>query len=316
MFVQARTYAPIAIVLFFSVLTLTFGPANGQSTADARERELVDAFAAAKAVAQNGPSDVKLADQAALRLPEKYVYVPPNEAGRLLYAMGNTPGEDVQGLIFPGKDHELDGWFVVVRWVPEGYVKDDDARDWDADVMLEEIKKGTKEANRERRARGIPELEIIDWVEKPTYDPANNQLVWSISSKDKDAADGDNAGINYNTFALGREGFFSMNLVTDLKLIEDRKPIAKKLLASLTYDQGKRYADFNASTDKVAAYGLAALVGVAAAKKFGLFALIGVALVKFWKILAVAAVAVASVFGKRLKSTKSTGAPPSSQPPV
>lgn len=316
MFIQPRTYAPIAIVLLFSVLTLASAPTNGQSTPDAREREFADAFEAAKAVAQNGPSDVKLAGQAALKLPEKYVYVPPKEAGRLLYAMGNSPGEDVEGLIFPGKDHELDGWFVVVRWVPEGYVKDDDARNWDADVMLEEIKKGTEQANRERRTRGIPELEIIDWVEKPTYDPANNRLVWSISSKDKDAPDGDNAGINYNTFALGREGFFSMNLVTDLKLIEDRKPIAKKLLASLTYDQGKRYADFNASTDKVAAYGLAALVGVAAAKKLGFFALIGVALLKFWKILAVAAVAVVGVLGKRLKSTKSAGAPPSSQPPA
>ena len=314
MFIQPRTHAPIAIILLFVVLAS--GPANGQSTADARERELADAFAAANAVAQYGPSDVRLSDQAALRLPEKYVYVPPKEARQLLYAMGNSPGEDVQGLILPGKGHELDGWFVVARWVPEGYVKDDDARDWDADVMLEEIRKGTAQANRERRARGIPEMEIIGWVEKPTYDPKNNRLVWSISSKDKGAPDGEQLGINYNTFALGREGFFSMNLVTDLNLIEERKPIAKKLLASLTYDQGKRYADFNASTDRVAAYGLAALVGVAAAKKLGFFALIGVALVKFWKILAVAAVAVAGMFGKRLKSAKSTGTPPSSQPPA
>ena len=40
-------------------------------------------------------------------------------------------------------------------------------------------------------------------------------------------------------------------------------------VAALNFNEGKRYADFNASTDKVAEYGLAALVAGVAAKKLG-----------------------------------------------
>ena len=60
-----------------------------------------------------------------------------------------------------------------------------------------------------------------------------------------------------------------------------RRKAATQLLEGLSYNEGKRYADFNASTDRVAEYGLAALVGVAVAKKLGLIALIGVFLAKF-----------------------------------
>ncbi|MBK7846575.1 MAG: DUF2167 domain-containing protein [Zoogloea sp.] len=52
----------------------------------------------------------------------------------------------------------------------------------------------------------------------------------------------------------------------------------------------ERYADFNERTDKVAEYGLAALVGGIAAKKLGLLATLGVFLAKFWKIGALALV--------------------------
>ena len=52
------------------------------------------------------------------------------------------------------------------------------------------------------------------------------------------------------------------------------KPTAHNLLASLDFAAGKRYADFNSSTDKVAEYGLAALVAGVAAKKLGLLAVI------------------------------------------
>ncbi|MBV9977299.1 MAG: DUF2167 domain-containing protein, partial [Hyphomicrobiales bacterium] len=46
------------------------------------------------------------------------------------------------------------------------------------------------------------------------------------------------------------------------------------------------------STDKIAAYGIAALVGGLAAKKLGLLAIAGVFLVKFAKLIAVAAAGI------------------------
>jgi uncharacterized membrane-anchored protein len=59
----------------------------------------------------------------------------------------------------------------------------------------------------------------------------------------------------------------------------------------VSFAEGKRYADFDSSTDKVAAYGLAALVGGLAAKKLGLLAVAGVFIAKFFKIILVAVLA-------------------------
>lgn len=120
-----------------------------------------------------------------------------------------------------------------------------------------------------RKERGIPEFEVIGWVEKPTYEAASHRLVWSANTRDKGASSDAEQGVNYNTYALGREGYISMNLVTGMSTVEAEKPIAKQLLAALEFNDGKRYSDFNASTDKVAEYGLAALVGgFAAIRRF------------------------------------------------
>jgi uncharacterized membrane-anchored protein len=64
------------------------------------------------------------------------------------------------------------------------------------------------------------------------------------------------------TYALGREGYISMNLVTDVAAVERLKPTVQTLLTNLNFDDGKRYSDFNASTDKVAEYGLAAFLAI------------------------------------------------------
>lgn len=60
--------------------------------------------------------------------------------------------------------------------------------------------------------------------------------------------------IYLNTLALGREGSTSMSLATEIQAIEELKPVAKSLLAALSCHNGKRYADYDATTDNVAAY--------------------------------------------------------------
>ena len=57
-------------------------------------------------------------------------------------------------------------------------------------------------------------------------------------------------------------------MITDLKSIDQYKPIVQELLGNIEFNEGKRYSDFNAATDKVAEYGLAALVGGIAAKNW------------------------------------------------
>ncbi len=221
--------------------------------------------------------------------------------------MGN-PGKDprLQGLVFPV---ERDSWFMTIRFESSGYVKDDDAKDWNADDLLKSYREGTEAANKERTKMGVPALEILGWAEKPAYDAATHRLVWAMSSKERGAPATDGQGVNYNTYALGREGYFSLNLVTDLADLPKHKTHASTMLTSLEFDNGKRYADFNASTDRVAEYGLAALVAGAAAKKLGFFAIIAAFLAKFAKVGLLALAALGGGLWKIFGGKKKESAP-------
>ncbi|MBE9609243.1 DUF2167 domain-containing protein [Chitinilyticum piscinae] len=253
-------------------------------------QDVESAFKAAYAAAQRGPAEVTLIDQARLKLPAGYAFVPKAQALALLDAMGNTPGNDLLGMILPENDKA--NWFIDVSYEASGYIKDDDARDWNAEELLTSLKEGTEEGNKVRKERGIPEFEVIGWVEKPGYDTGSHRLVWSANTRNKNAPAGEEQGVNYNTYALGREGYISMNLVTGMSTVEAEKPVAKQLLGALEFNSGKRYEDFDASNDKVAEYGLAALVGGVAAKKMGLLAIIGAFLAKSIKLIGVAAIAL------------------------
>ncbi|MEB4591709.1 DUF2167 domain-containing protein [Candidatus Thiothrix sp. Deng01] len=251
-------------------------------------QELDFAVDAAHKALQAGPQAIPVAGQATLNLPKGYGFIPAHEARNLLNAMGNTPSAQTQGMIVPKGEHdETADWFMVVSYENAGYIKDDDAKNWNADELLSSIRAGTEAGNEERQARGIPAMEVVGWIEKPQYNASARQLVWSIESRDKGQPADMVNGINYNTLALGREGYISMNLVTDVDAVESLKPTAKSLLADLDFNTGKRYSDFNADTDKVAEYGLAALVAGVAAKKLGLLAVLSAFLIKFWKLGAI-----------------------------
>lgn len=279
------------------------------STADALEAEQQAAFKAAKAVQKAGPADITLRDQAHLHLPEGYVWVPTPAAAQLMRSMGNRTDDTFIGVVFPSDDAD---WMAVVKFVKEGYIKDDDAKDWNADDLLKSLKEGTEAANEERAKRGIPGIEVTGWAQKPEYEAGTHRLVWSALSRRKGSTDG-NQGVNYNTYALGRDGYLSLNLITNANDLPKYKPDAAKLLSAIQYDDGKKYADFNSSTDKVAAYGLAALVAGVAVKKLGLFALALAFLAKFAKIAVVAGGAalwgIAKVFKKKEPAVAEAPAP-------
>lgn len=259
----------------------------GARAADAPEAAQV--FAEARQAATPGPGDVPLANQAVLHLPDGKVFIPQPHAARVMRAMGN-PGDysDLLGLVFPADGN---GWFAVLRFEGAGYIKDDDAKDWNADDLLKSYREGTEASNKERAKMGVPELEIVGWAEKPAYAADSHRLVWAMSSRGKGAPADEEQGVNYNTYALGREGYLSLNLVTDLKDLPTHKADAQALLSALQFNEGKRYADFNSSTDKVAEYGLAALVLGVGAKKLGFFAVIFAFLAKFAKLALLGVVA-------------------------
>ena len=265
--------------------------APSTSNEQARQDEAEAAWRAGVQAGTRGPADVPLIDQAVLKLPAGYFFVPKAEGARILRALGNVVSDQTfVGLI--GGTNPGDEWLVATRYIKDGYIKDDEARNWDADELLQNLKDGTEEANKDRVARGFPELEVLGWVEKPAYDPATHRLVWSLLSRQKGAPDSAGKNVNYNTYALGRDGYFSLNLLTSTDRVAGDTVAAHELLDSLLYNPGKSYGDFNAATDHIAAYGIAALVGGVVAKKVGLLAMLGVFVVKFAKLIGIAALAV------------------------
>lgn len=285
-------------------LAFSFGTIRAEEAAPAQAEAPPSAedavWAAASAVKQVGPTTVQFRDQASLQLPAGYVYIPVKEAKALMDMMGNQTDDRFLGLILPDSQAS---WLVTLDYEPAGYIKDDDAKHWDADELLQSLKDGTEAANEHREQMGIAPIEVTRWVQVPAYEASTHRLIWAAEARDKGGADQDPT-INYNTYVLGREGYISLNLITAASAIETDKKTAHELLSATDFNPGKRYADFDSSTDKVAAYGLAALVGGLAAKKLGLLAVIGAFLLKFAKVIFVAVVAGGGAIAKFFKSKK------------
>lgn len=288
----------IALIAALAISELAPPSFGADEAPSGPQAEIAAAFQAAQSAFQQGPLEVPLGQQAKFAVPEGYVFLPPEQSDSILRAMGNNLGAGLLGMVFSADEGK--SWFVVLSYVGSGYVKDEDAKNWKSDEMLQALKDGTEAQNSERAQRGLPEIEVLDWVEPPTYDESTRRLFWSALVQEKGAGDSDGS-VNYNTYALGREGYISLNLVTSASTVENDKPAAHELLAAIQFNEGKRYEDFNAATDRLAEYGLAALVGGFAAKKLGLFALAGAFLLKFWKVIAVGGIAGSGLLARLFK---------------
>ena len=303
---RARRLPGLFLLLLAQAAAAQDAQPEAADPGQAVRREFEAARQGLQAARQAGPLDIPLLRQATLHLPAGYAFVGNPAASRFVAAMGNPVDERFLGLVLPARDGE--DWIVAASFEKSGYVKDDDAKNWNTDDMLKSLREGAEDINRSRAGHGIPELELLGWAEPPAYDAAAHRLVWALAIGDKGAPAGRPQSVNYNTHALGREGYISLNLVTSRDELARRKPIAQELLAALDFNPGKRYEDFNADTDHAAEFGLAALVGGAlVAKKFGLFALAGLFVAKFGKIAAIAAAALFGIFGRGRGGKKNGG---------
>jgi uncharacterized membrane-anchored protein len=269
----------LALILVFPSLALAYDDAAIQAAWDAATKS-----------AKVGPVEVSFTDQASLAVPAKMAFIPVAESATLMKLWGNSVDSRFRGLLVPTSDNER--WIITIDQVADGYVKDEDAKTWNTDDLLQSLKDGTEAQNAQRVKMGIPALDVVGWVEKPAYDIAHHRLVWSLKAVERGAPAGAEATVNYNTYALGRDGYFEINLLTGSDRVESEKPIAQTVLAAFRYNDGKRYEDFKAGTDHLAEYGIAALIGGVVAKKLGLLALVGVFFAKFAKVILIA-VAVA-----------------------
>ncbi len=257
---------------------------------------------------------------AKLALPEGFRYLNPKDTETVLTKLwGNPNGGGTLGMIVPvGFDPMADeSWAVVVTFDEDGYVKDDDAAKINYTDLLKQMKEDTRAANEERVKAGYRAVELVGWAAPPRYDPATHKLYWAKEIKFGNSPE---HTLNYNIRMLGRRGVLVLNAVATMPQLKQVEAATPTLLGMIDFQEGHRYADFNGSTDKVAAYGLAALVAGGIAAKAGFFKVLWVGILAFKKLIVIGLIALGSQFKKiwawiqgRGKETQETaGGPPSS----
>jgi len=239
----------------------------------------------------HGPAKAQMAGIGQLDLPGGYSFIDGAGTRALMKRSGEPTSGNEMGLIVATNED----WSVIFEFNDVGYVKDDDKDKLDPDKLLASIKEGTAEANKERAKAGTPPLEVVGWEQPPKYNPETHNLEWAVRA----TSEGHQI-LNYNTRLLGRKGVMEVVLVVEPEQLAATLPKFNNLLANYTFQTGQGYAEFR-SGDKVAKYGLAALVvGGAAvgAAKLGLLTPLILLLKKAWKLVIVAFVAVIGFFKK------------------
>ncbi|HEY4302082.1 MAG TPA: DUF2167 domain-containing protein [Candidatus Didemnitutus sp.] len=271
--------------------------------APAKEDPQLARIAAARTAAGNlkyQTGTIKLpGDFAQLKLPEGYRYLDAAGTEALLTRIWRNPsGAGTLGTIVPPGFDPLgdESWAVILSYDEDGYVKDDDAAKINYADLLKKMQEGAQETNKKRTEAGYPTINLVGWAATPRYDAAAHKIYWA-----KDLKFGDNTvdTLNYNIRVLGRRGVLNLNVVAsmpDLKRVETATPT---LLTMADFTDGNRYADYRDGTDKVATYGIAALVAGGIAAKAGLFKLLLAGILAFKKLVIIAVVAIAA-YARRL----------------
>jgi uncharacterized membrane-anchored protein len=244
-------------------------------------------------------------DLARLQVPPEFLFLNPADTSTVLTKIwGNPPsGDRTLGMLIPAdkKPTEPDGWGVIITYEEDGYVKDDEAAKINYDSLLKDMQKGTREASKAREKKGYPPIELVGWAAKPHYDAATHKLYWAKELKFEGAEENT---LNYNIRILGRRGVLVLNAVAGMNQLADIESQTPKILSMVNFQEGHRYADFNASTDKVATYGIAALVTGGVLAKGGFFKVLLASVLALKKgaiVLVVGIIAgVKALFGKIL----------------
>jgi uncharacterized membrane-anchored protein len=269
--------------------------------------------AAAAPVEPRGPKlvyqtgDIVLPNKiASLHLGADYRYLDTRETEKLLLAWGNPEGSGTEGAIVPADVDPFGdgGWAVILTYKDEGHIDDSDAAKLDYDDMLKDMRSDEDEVNEARKQAKYPAIHLVGWAEKPHYDSTTKKLYWA---KEINFADSPTHTLNYDVRVLGRAGVLSMNAVASMDQLAQIRHEMKPLIEVAEFTPGNRYAEFNSKTDKLAEYGLGALIAGGVAAKLGLFAKFGAILLAAKKFVIMGVVALggllARVFGKKKDTT-------------
>jgi len=239
-----------------------------------------------------------------LQVPEGFQYLDPEDSKFVLEQLWGNPPSENWGMLFPAgmMPMDEDSWAIVITFSEEGYVRDEDADDIDYDELLSDMQESTREASEIRAEQGYGTIELVGWASKPHYDAQSKKLHWAKELKFDSSEENT---LNYNIRILGRKGVLVLNAIGSMNNLQDINTGVEPVLASVNFNEGHRYADFNPDIDQVAAYGVGGLIAGKVLAKTGILALI----LKNIKVIGLALVALfvalkRFVFGRKDESTE------------
>lgn len=239
--------------------------------------------------------EIKLRDGlATIQLKNGFRYMDPASSDTLLTGIWGNPSSrgSVLGTIVPADFDPFSpaAWCVVLDFSEDGYVSDSDAEKIDYTQLLASMKKDTVSANEERRKNGYPPVDLVGWAVPPRYDQQTHKFYWAKELKFGEESTENT--LNYNIRILGRRGVLVLNVIASMKELSLVQMAAPDILEMVNFNPGNAYADYKPGTDKLASYGLAALVAGGIAAKTGVFKWLLASLIAFKKVIPVAAIAL------------------------
>lgn len=250
---------------------------------------------------------------ATLQVPTSFRYIGAEAARRLLTeGWGNPPGasKGVLGMLYPADVSPLDSaaWGVVISYDEDGYVDDAGAEAIDYTKLLTQMQQQATAGNEERRRQGYATVQLVGWAEPPHYNRQTHKLYWA---KELAFADAGEHTLNYNVRVLGRRGVLVLNAVASMRALPQVEHSMQSVIGFVDFNEGHRYEDFIAGSDKKAVYGISGLIAGAVAVKAGFFKLLWAGLLALKKLI-LAGIAAAGVALRRLFGRRKSTVPPAS----
>lgn len=298
-------------VFFFAALLITAGWGRAQDNTNALTQQMQEMVRVAKSLKyQQGEIDLGNG-LAKLTVTKDFRYLGPDDTEKVLVQLwGNPPSKSKSlGMLIPAGMTPLHSncWAVTIDYSEDGFVKDGDASKIDYADLLKQMQKSIADHNEERRKQGYPAFTLVGWAATPRYDAAAHKLYWAKDLR-VEGAEGDT--LNYDIRMLGRKGVLELNAIADVSQFNEIDKQTPEILSMVDFKEGNRYADFDPKVDKVATYGIAALVAGGIAAKVGLFKLLWVGILAAKKFIIIGIVAVGAfikrLFGRGNSNTNST----------
>lgn len=228
------------------------------------------------------------------------------EAQRADELVNGTTAADSEG--FVRMSHRT----LYLSYSDSGYVTADDWKDVNSDELLKSFTQVTEQNNEARVRSGISPLYTDGWIQRPTFDATRKSVRWIVGLHNASGK-----FVNAVALQLGRRGYERFTLASTGADPKGDAAILARSVNDYQFNPGFRFSDY-VQGDKLAGYGIAALVGTAAgatiAKTVGFGAILLLIKKFFFIILAFGAGLV--VWLKRLFTGNRMSVGPPKAPPA